>query len=848
MRTRLLAFLCVLLTGPALAVALSSSQAAASLLPADPARAAVETAPWTGGPFEYDGGDVSDDAAIYANPTTPADSLVIADNKSDGSGSSAGGIGVFSMTGQLLQFRRDGQIGNVDLRPFRFASGTKVLVGANRRDDSTMRFWVLDPDTRTLSAPVEATTLSTGAQNYGFCLGYTGDTLNAYVLHKSGELRQYRITESATPGEVAATQVRRFDVGGQSEGCVVDDQNGQLYIGEEDEGIWRYSASANGGSTRVRVASVGENGLTADVEGLALVEGANASSGYLLASSQGSSRILAYDRITGDFVRSFGVQGSADGRVDGVSSTDGLAASSADLGPGFADGALVVHDGANAGGATSNLKYVPLTTGMGDSPTPTDAASPSSTATATPSASASTGASSPSPSSSAGVSSAVAVEANASSYVDSAAPERNFGTSPALSSDGYPSLVASYLRFDLSPYAGRTLVSAQLRVRTTPSPHAGSTGSQAIREVASDRWSESGLTYANRPAVGPEIGTVPKTRPDTVYTRTLSGAAVQRQLGQQLSLSIDQPASARNGLDLDARSVATAANRPTLLLTFADEAPSAATPSATTSPVPSTSPSATASTSPSATLSTSASATPSTSPSATPSTSPSATPSTDEAAVSHGWGAPVFHDEFNYTGAPDKSLWSVYDSAGHAGNGVRSPAQVTVNGSALQITGLADGTTGGLSTSKATRGRTYGRWETRMRVNARDPEYHPVLILWPDAGRSSANNCMEIDYAESTSNVALNKFFLHYDCSGGQATAARQVDMTQWHNYAVEWTPDHVVGYLDGQVWFTDTDRAHVPDSPAHQTIQLDWFPDGTATARSWMQVDWWRMYPAPAR
>ena len=31
-----------------------------------------------------------------------------------------------------------------------------------------------------------------------------------------------------------------------------------------------------------------------------------------------------------------------------------------DLGPGFPRGALVVHDGSNTGGATSNLKYIPL--------------------------------------------------------------------------------------------------------------------------------------------------------------------------------------------------------------------------------------------------------------------------------------------------------------------------------------------------------------------------------------------------------------------------------------------------------------------------------------------------------
>jgi licheninase len=206
----------------------------------------------------------------------------------------------------------------------------------------------------------------------------------------------------------------------------------------------------------------------------------------------------------------------------------------------------------------------------------------------------------------------------------------------------------------------------------------------------------------------------------------------------------------------------------------------------------------------------------------------------------------VLRDEFNYTGDPDPSLWKVYDSAGHGGNGRRSPEQVSVDGRVLRIVGLPDGTTGGLSIIESTRDHAYGRWETRMRVSRRDPEYHPVLLLWPDGGRKPENQCMEIDYSESTGNPAIVSFFLHHDCSGGQTVARRAVDLTQWHNYAVEWTADHVIGYLDGQVWFIDQDPAHVPRWPAHQTIQLDWFPDGTATRRSWMEVDWWRMYAAP--
>lgn len=231
-------------------------------------------------------------------------------------------------------------------------------------------------------------------------------------------------------------------------------------------------------------------------------------------------------------------------------------------------------------------------------------------------------------------------------------------------------------------------------------------------------------------------------------------------------------------------------------------------------------------------------------PTATP--SPTATPTTPpvsaEAAVRHGWGTAFASDEFNYAGAPDKTKWSMYNSAGHANKGLRRPEQWTVNGAYARVTGNPSGTTGGMS-FKPDRGSTYGRWEVRMRVPQRDVEYHPVLIVWPDAGRVAANNCQEIDFSEATTSLTTNKFFLHTGCSGQQTTVTKTIDMTQWHNYAVEWTPSRVTGYIDGVKWFEDTNAANIPRAASHLTMQLDWFPDGTATSTSYMDLDWARAY-----
>jgi hypothetical protein len=212
------------------------------------------------------------------------------------------------------------------------------------------------------------------------------------------------------------------------------------------------------------------------------------------------------------------------------------------------------------------------------------------------------------------------------------------------------------------------------------------------------------------------------------------------------------------------------------------------------------------------------------------------------AAVLHGWGTPIAADEFNYTGAPNPLKWSVYKSAGHGGNGLRAPSAWNGNGWYMRVTGNSAGTTGGMS-AKFDKGMTYTKTEVRMRVPFRDSEYHPVLIKWPDQGRVAANNCAEIDFSESTSTTTTDKFFLHYNCSNGQSSAVKTINMAAWHNYAVDWNADRIIGYIDGVEWFRDANPAHVPDDPAHQTIQLDWFPDGTATSESAMDVNWIRVY-----
>jgi len=157
---------------------------------------------------------------------------------------------------------------------------------------------------------------------------------------------------------VSARKVRSFDVGGQVEGCVADDTLRALYIGEEDRGIWRYGAEPGAGKRRRLVDSTGGGGhLHADVEGLTLAYGRNGT-GQLIASSQGDSTFAVYRREGANaFVRRFTV-GAARG-IDEVKATDGIDATTANLGPRYSRGLFVAQDGRNDSG-NQNFKLVPL--------------------------------------------------------------------------------------------------------------------------------------------------------------------------------------------------------------------------------------------------------------------------------------------------------------------------------------------------------------------------------------------------------------------------------------------------------------------------------------------------------
>jgi 3-phytase len=286
-----------------------------------------------------------DDPAIWIDPTDPARSRILGTDK-------AHGLYVYDLAGALVQDLPDGRMNSVDLRRFDGAGGAYPLVTTGNRTDDTIALYRLDPATGTLARAEPVAGLPTGLTVYGHCMGKDGaGDVHVFFDDKDGTIVQWRLGEDAA-GAITATEVRRLQLDSQPENCVVDDELGRLYVGEEDVGIWRFDAF--GASTEgALIATADGSHMVADVEGLAIYPTAGGG-GYLIASSQGDNAYAIFDR-GGDntFLHRFRIVGGA---VDAASESDGIEVTAAAL-PGYTGGMFIAHDTANES-FTGNFKLV----------------------------------------------------------------------------------------------------------------------------------------------------------------------------------------------------------------------------------------------------------------------------------------------------------------------------------------------------------------------------------------------------------------------------------------------------------------------------------------------------------
>ena len=192
---------------------------------------------------------------------------------------------------------------------------------------------------------------------------------------------------------------------------------------------------------------------------------------------------------------------------------------------------------------------------------------------------------------------------------------------------------------------------------------------------------------------------------------------------------------------------------------------------------------------------------------------------TTTAAAQHGWGSPEHSDDFDSAASLDR--WALYDGPGHDNNGRRTPDAVSVSNGSLVITADTAGNTGGLTPKWG--GRKYGRWEICARSTIAGPAWTAAALLWPDAEDWPAGG--EVDFMEISDGTRQTaSYFLHYGPQNGLEQHHTIVNSSQWHSWAVEWTPQHIKVFLDGKNWATSSNVDRLPPRPMHLTLQLDNF------------------------
>ncbi|MGA9658581.1 MAG: phytase [Asticcacaulis sp.] len=282
--------------------------------------------------------DSADDPEIWVDAKNPDRALIYATDKK-------GGLYVYDLNGKQVQFLAAGPLNNVDLRNGLSQQGLPdTVIAASDRARNGARLFKLDPVT--LQTSEWGFVAMPASEAYGFCMGITkAGQLTFIMVGKDGDVSQSLITSEN--GEPKSTLVRQFKVGTQSEGCVVDDATGHLYIAEENVALWQYSLDPARGSERKAVETLPSDKLVADIEGLTLLHDGEKT--YLIASSQGDSAFGVW-RVDGNSPVYQGRFSVFPGHgIDAVTGTDGVAGFGGQIGP-YGKGVVVMQDDADTDG------------------------------------------------------------------------------------------------------------------------------------------------------------------------------------------------------------------------------------------------------------------------------------------------------------------------------------------------------------------------------------------------------------------------------------------------------------------------------------------------------------------
>ena len=268
--------------------------------------------------------DAADDPVILVDSTLQK-SIIVGTNKRRG-------LEWYDLSGKILGSIDSGRINNVDATSTA-QPGIFLLAGSKR---TTLTLDVYRADLSANSVELTKAINTNIEEPYGLC----ANSELIFIGDKASLIEAYRWPTDGVSQDKAPTLSLQFD--SQTEGCVAYPEANQLFVGEENAGIWRVDLSDG---SKTLFAGLSAEGLVADVEGIDIYRGETGP--VLIASSQGDSSFVVFDLPGGRQLAKFAVDGASAAAIDGSEDTDGLAVYSDAL-PGFPQGLLVTQDGFNS--------------------------------------------------------------------------------------------------------------------------------------------------------------------------------------------------------------------------------------------------------------------------------------------------------------------------------------------------------------------------------------------------------------------------------------------------------------------------------------------------------------------
>ena len=300
-------------------------------------------------------GDAADDPALIINFKNPSASLFFGTDKT-------AGVYLYDLKGVQQSFSPLGAINNIDVRQ----QNSEIYLAATNRSNQSIEYWVIDQDTffanthesqDIFSLSKRSFSIASSIDIYGICIGMIGGTPVAFVTEDRGPRVELWTLENQK-------LIGAFDNGGESEGCVFDDENKTLFISEEEtNGVLKaYDLNQEYPFANPAIVDSREGNIGGDPEGVAIYKTSD-TEGYVLLSSQGDNKFNVYNRQKPyQFISSFTVDDSPRG-IDGTSHTDGISVSSYNFGGKYTKGIMIAQDDENLDGEelkNQNFKIIPF--------------------------------------------------------------------------------------------------------------------------------------------------------------------------------------------------------------------------------------------------------------------------------------------------------------------------------------------------------------------------------------------------------------------------------------------------------------------------------------------------------